>query len=293
MRVQKVLNNNVVASMNDNQDEIIVMGKGIGFQKRKGDLIQNALVEKVFVLNDKNVISKLEKLFMDIPEEYLEISDEIVQYARNKFNLSLRDNIYLSLTDHIGFAVERIKGGMDITNVMLPDIKCFYKNEFEIGLKALEIINREVGIVLPEDEAGFIALHVINASIDQSGENNLKTIRISSEILGIVNDFYKLDLDRESIHYYRFANHVNYLAKRLYNLPEETESDDVLYETARKNYKREFECANLIQAQIYEDHGISISKEELGYLIVNLRALLKNIQIGFHKTICDQEINCE
>jgi beta-glucoside operon transcriptional antiterminator len=106
---------------------------------------------------------------------------------------------------------------------MLSDIKCFYKNEYEIGLKALEIIDREMGVILPDDEAGFIALHVLNASLDQINANNLETIKISHEILSIVNDFYKLSLDKESIHYYRFANHVNYLVKRLFSQSEEVE----------------------------------------------------------------------
>ncbi len=275
MRVLKVLNNNVVSSTNDDHNEVIVMGRGIGYQKKKGDLIQDSLIEKIFRLNDKDIISKLENLFQDIPEKYLEITDEIIQYALNQFGLPLRENAYLSLTDHIAFAVERIKSGLEINNVMLSDIKCFYKNEYEIGLKALEIINREVGVILPEDEAGFIALHVINASFDQTGENNLKTVRISNEILSIVKDFYKLNLDSDSIHFFRFANHVKFLAKRLFSQSEDSDSDDILYETARKNFEREFKCASLIKKHIYEDHQISISKEELGYLIINLRALLK------------------
>ncbi|NMC47072.1 MAG: PRD domain-containing protein [Chloroflexi bacterium] len=279
MKVRKVINNNVVSSTDDDHNEVVVMGKGIGFQKREGDLIQDSIIEKIFILNDKNILSKLENLFKDIPEKYLEITDEIIQYAQSQYGLSLREHAYLSLTDHIAIAVERIKSGIKIENVMLSDIKCFYKNEYEIGLKALEIIDREMGVILPDDEAGFIALHVLNASLDQINANNLETIKISHEILNIVNDFYKLSLDKESIHYYRFANHVNYLVKRLFSQSEEVESDDILYETVRKNFTREFECANLIKRRIYENYGISISKEELGYLIINLRALLKNINV--------------
>jgi beta-glucoside operon transcriptional antiterminator len=141
----------------------------------------------------------------------------------------------------------------------------------------LNIIEQETGVILPDDEAGFIALHVLNASLGQVNTDNLETIKISHEILSIVNEFYDLSLDKESIHYYRFANHVNYLVKRLFSQSEEVESDDILYETARKNFKKEFECANLIKKRIYEDFEISIPREELGYLIINLRALLKNI----------------
>jgi len=276
MRVQKVLNNNVVSSVNGHSDEIIVMGKGVGFQKKTGDLIEDTLVEKIFILNDTSVISKLERLIKDIPEEYLEISDQIIQYARSHYNISLRENIYLSLTDHIGIAVDRLGRGIEVPNVMLPDIKYFYKNEYEIGLKALEIINEKMRVVLPEDEAGFIALHILNSSLNQTGTDNLKEIRISHDILNAVKEFYDLNVDEESITYYRFANHVNYLSKRLLNSSDNPKADDILYKITKKSFPIEFKLANQIKKQISGEYGIHISKEDLGLLIVNLRALIKN-----------------
>lgn len=275
MRVQKVFNNNVVSSTNDRNNEVIVLGKGIGFQKKVGDLIDDHLVEKIFVLNEPSILSKLENLFKDIPEKYLEISDEIIQYARDQYNLDLKENIYLTLMDHIGLAVERTRDGLIISNVMLSDIKCFYKNEYEIGLKALEIINREMGIMLPDDEAGFIALHILDASLHQTGTSNLESIRLSHDILNIVKEFYHIEIDEQSLRYYRFANHVNYLAKRLFSQFDETESDDILYKTAKINFPQEYKCVKLIKKHTLEKFGISIPKEELGYLMINLRALFK------------------
>lgn len=276
MRVQKVFNNNVVSSMNDRNNEVIVLGKGIGFQKKVGDLIDAHLIEKVFVLNEPSVLSRLENLIKDIPEKYLAISDEIIQYARNQHGLDLKENIYLSLMDHIGLAVERIRNGLVISNVMLSDIKCFYKNEYEIGLKALEIIDREMGIMLPDDEAGFIALHILDASSHQTGTNNLESIRLSHDILDIVKEFYHEEIDEQSLRYYRFANHVNYLTKRLFSQFEDIESDDILYKTARINFPQEYQCVMLIKKHTLEKFGISIPKEELGYLMINLKALFKN-----------------
>jgi beta-glucoside operon transcriptional antiterminator len=276
MRVQKVLNNNLVSSTNDRNEEVIILGRGIGFQKKVGDLINAHLVEKIFVLNEPHVLSKLEKLIKDIPEKYLAISDEIIQYARDEFDLYLRESLYLTLMDHIYLAVDRIKKGIIISNVMLSDVKCFYKNEYEIGLKALEIINRELDIMLPDDEAGFIALHVIDASLHQTGTNNIESMRLSHDILDIVKEFYNIEIDEQSMRYFRFANHVNYLAKRLLSHAEDTESDDIIYKTARINFPQEYLCVKTIKKHILEKYGISIPQEELGYLMVNLRALLKN-----------------
>lgn len=49
MIVQKVLNNSTVLSMDDDSREVIVMGKGIGFNSRPGDEIAPEKIEKLFV----------------------------------------------------------------------------------------------------------------------------------------------------------------------------------------------------------------------------------------------------
>lgn len=49
MIVQKVLNNSLVLSTDDDNREVIVMGKGIGFNSRPGEEIAPEKIEKLFV----------------------------------------------------------------------------------------------------------------------------------------------------------------------------------------------------------------------------------------------------
>ena len=107
MIINKVLNNNVVTIINENDEEAVVMGRGLAFQKKKGDEIDESKIEKIFVLENKSINEKLLTLVNDIPAKYLEIAEDIIRYAEDKLNTKLNENIYLTLTDHISFAISR------------------------------------------------------------------------------------------------------------------------------------------------------------------------------------------
>ena len=131
MIINKVLNNNVVTIISENSEEAVVMGRGIAFQKKKGDEIDESKIEKIFVLENKSINEKLLTLVNDIPAKYLEVAENIIKYAENKLGTKLNENIYLTLTDHISFAISRAEKNLEIKNAMLWDIKRLHKiNEF-------------------------------------------------------------------------------------------------------------------------------------------------------------------
>ena len=140
MVINKVLNNNVITIINENSEEAVVMGKGIAFQKKKGDTINDEKIDKIFILKNKGINNKLINLIKDIPAENLEISEEIINYAENMLKIKLNENIYLTLTDHISFAISRYKQNLKMKNVLLWDIKRLHQKEFSLGIKAIEII---------------------------------------------------------------------------------------------------------------------------------------------------------
>ena len=125
-------------------------------------------IDKIFALENKDTNTKLQQLLKDIPIEYVEVSEKIIKYARTKAERKLNDFIYITLLDHMHMAIIRQREGICVKNIMLQDIKKFYKEEFQIGLKALDMIKEAFDVILPEDEAGFIALHIVNAQMDLS-----------------------------------------------------------------------------------------------------------------------------
>lgn len=165
MKVEKIINNNLVRSYNENGIEVLIMGCGLGFKKQVGDEIDASKIEKIYSIKDKNV-DHMEDLLKKIPLEVIQVANEIIDYANISLDKKLNDNIYLSLTDHIYFAIERLKNGIPIHNGLLLEIKRFYNHEYLIGKEALSIIHKRLNITLPIDEAGFIAFHLVNASMD-------------------------------------------------------------------------------------------------------------------------------
>ena len=116
MIINKVLNNNVVTIISENSEEAVVMGRGIAFQKKKGDEIDESKIEKIFVLENKSINEKLLTLVNDIPAKYLEVAENIIKYAENKLGTKLNENIYLTLTDHISFAISRAEKNLGVQN---------------------------------------------------------------------------------------------------------------------------------------------------------------------------------
>ncbi|MEI0538291.1 CAT RNA binding domain-containing protein [Brachyspira pulli] len=140
MKIGKILNNNVVVIFEEGKTEKIVMGRGIAFGKKVGDIIDEGKIDKTFLLENSDNNSKLQQLLKDIPSEYLNTTEKIIEYAKTKAERSLNDFLYITLMDHIYMAIVRTKENVNIKNMMLWDIKKFYKDEYNIGLKALDII---------------------------------------------------------------------------------------------------------------------------------------------------------
>ena len=204
--IEKILNNNAVISLGEEQAEIIVMGRGVAFGKRPGDLIDQSRIEKVFTLKNNDLTNKLKQLIAEIPIEYITVSEEIINYAKLQLGKNLNDNIYISLTDHIHYAVERFKKGMTIKNGLLWEIKNLYKEEFQIGLEALKKIEQALVYDCRRMKRP-LSPHIVNAELNEDIGNIMAMTEIvqSSKI---VQYHYRVDFDQESLNYYQLLSHT-------------------------------------------------------------------------------------
>lgn len=272
MIIEKVLNNNVLLTKNQKGKEVIVMGRGISFNKVIGDYVDPAKIDKIFLLNENEFTAKLTELLNDIPVTHLEMANEIVTYANGVLDTKLSDNLYLTLTDHIHFAVQRFEKGIALKNAMLYEIKRFYKKEFAIGMDALKIIERTTGHMLGEDEAGFIALHLVNARTDGNEmKSTIKMTEIVQNILNIVTYHYKVVLDETSLNYLRFLTHLQYFAMRVLKKESDNSGEEFLYNQLKQTYVRAFECTQKINDYLEKTHGQSLSKDEYVYLTIHIQ----------------------
>lgn len=252
--VKSVINNNVVCARNERNQERILAGKGIGFNIKPGDEIDSSKVQKEYFLKSKNVTGKLYALLAQTPEIYMEIADDIVKKAEEALNKRLDEAVLLHLMDHISFAVSRMEQGLEFKNTLLWEIKSFYPKEFEVALYGLELIEKKTGVALPEDEAGAVAMHIVNAEFDyQDMNDSIRMTELIHKIVNVVRYQYGMNFDEESVHFVRFITHLKFFAKRLFT-DEMLDSDDREFqELIRSQYQKSYECAEKIAKFIWED----------------------------------------
>ena len=272
LKIVKVLNNNVVISLNEKGEDIIVMGSGITFQKKRGDTIEKDKIERIFSQQVPDLAARFQKILSEIPGEYLEITEKIIENARKKLEHDFDDNIYLSLMDHIHFSVQRYREGMLIKNQLLTETKMMYRREYEAAMEALKLINRTFKVELPEDEAGFIAFHFVNASMNGSMEDTIQRTRIVQDTLTIIRNYFKMDFQEDSLDYYRLVTHLKFFVQRMMDKKPltSTDGDKQLLELVENNYKKSYECVQRIAKYIHLEFGYSVGEQEKLYLTIHI-----------------------
>ena len=271
MKIIKTFNNNICLVEDAKHQEMILMGKGIAFGLKKDDEVDPNKIDKKFVFDTKELNDKFNALFDQVPVKYIELSSNIIDYATKALNIIFDNSIYLALSDHISYAIERYQNGEVLKNALLFDIKKFYPNEFKVALKALDMIAYETDIKMSEDEAGFIAMHFVNAS--QSGEAMSQTIAITKmveDILQIVEYHYHLALDENSINYIRFVSHIRFFARRLFSNEIYNDDQDDLFEQIRNKYPTSYQCSLKVKKYILLNYNIDLGNDEMVYFMLHI-----------------------
>lgn len=278
MIIHKVLNNNVIITMDEQNNEQIVTGRGIAFKRKVGDTIADDAVDKIYRLTNQDTALKFQELLEELPLDIMELSDEIITYAKTKLGKKLNDTIYISLTDHLYTAIERINSGIEVKNFLLWDIKRFFGDEYFVGTKALEMVHERYGIQLPEDEAGFIALHLVNAEMEEEVGNVYDMTKIMQEITNIVKYYFKMNFDEESVYFYRFTTHLKFFVHRLLtNTDFHDEADEELFDVIKIKYRNAYACVEKIEDFLQDSYNYRVTGEEKLYLTIHIaRIVSKN-----------------
>lgn len=274
MLIEKVINNNLVRSKNEKGQEILVMGCGLGFKKSVGEPIDKAKIEKIYTMNDHKEYDQLGELLSKMPLEYIQLTNEIVDYACISLGKPLSSNIYLTLCDHISFALERMEKNIQIRNALLLEIKRFYNHEYLIGAEALQMIYKRTGIQLPIDEAGFIALHFVNAEMDSIGIGQTQEMmKMIQNIVNIVKYHFNVELNENSIHYERFITHLKFFLKRVFAGQEIDDNDEAFFTAIKNQYKKAFACVMKVYEYIRKEYGILLTNDEMMYLTIHIHRI--------------------
>lgn len=275
LKIAKVLNNNIAVAVNNDNQDVIVMGRGVGFQKQFGDVVDEGKVERVFTQDVPTLTRRFRELAATIPEEYFEATQEIIAQAKLKLGHELSDSLYLALSDHIHFAVERCRKGMRITNRLLIETRMVYPDEFAVAQDAVAYLNKAFDICLPEDEAAFIALHFVNASAGTSMSETVEITRMVKEILDIICTCFSVTLREDSLDYYRLMVHLKFFAQRVAAGTKGTSTlqDRQLLQMVRTNYRESYRCVQRIVSFIRRTYHYSVPESERVYLTVHIERI--------------------
>lgn len=256
----------------DKDKEKIAIGTGIAFNKRRNDIISPNNIEKLFVMKENE---KLEQLLLQIPEEHFDISEEIITYAEEYLGVKLNEHIHIGLTDHLSFAIERVRDGIYLKNKLLQEIKILYKKEFEIGMWAIRHIEKRTNLKMYVDEAAYIALHIHTAKL-QGGDmkQTLRQTAIISHMIQLIKEFLKIDIDEDELSYQRLMTHLRYAVSRISNNQFHSIDDDMLNMFMTK-FPIAYNCAKKVALDLLQTYAIQLPEHELGYLTLHIERLRK------------------
>lgn len=276
MQIIKVINNNVISSEDDKGKEIIVMGKGIGFGKKAGEEIDETKIEKVFSLPDEST-SQFMQVVKDMPYEYIRTAELVIAYARETLGYHLSKNIYVTLTDHLGYTIERKQQGIVVANELSWEMKKFYNAEFQVGLKALDIVKQELDVELPEDEAGFIAMHLVNAQMGGQMNQSRNMPAMIKDILNIVRYTFQVELDEKSLSYERFVTHLRFFVQRVISREDSERNDEEFDQLIADRFPHSYECAQKIKSYMKKKLDYEVSDVEISYLAVHIHRVIHSM----------------
>lgn len=274
MQVERVINNNVVSAFDSKGKEVLIMGKGVGFQGKKGKEIDKKLIEKIFYLETQTEVDKFKELLANLPLEHIQVSNEIITYADKTLKRKLNPNIYITLTDHINFAIERFRQGMLFDNPLLWDVRRLYRREYLIGEYAVALIDKQIGIRLPVDEAASIALHIVNAEYSNVMSETMSITKIIPQLVEIVKTEFDIQLDEQSIRYESFVAYLKGMMQRIVNKEQLDSIDQEFIDMVKKLYPGEFACSRKIADFLTGHYPDAILAEELAMLSIHIRRLI-------------------
>ncbi len=256
--INKSLNNNVILAFDKEKgQEVVLIGKGIGFNKKEGYIakLREKDIEKSFLAFDNKEKEEYYQLINQVDDKIIGISEEIIVMAEKEFG-ALNSHIHIALTDHISFAIDRIEQGLEMNNPFIFEAKALYPDEFNMGKKAAIMIKEELGINIPESEIGFIALHIHAARQCKKVGQTIKDTQFLMDLINIVEEELLVKIDNSELIYNRLINHLRASINRM---EEHKYIKNPLLDRIKEEFAESYETSLKIGDYIVENKNIYIS----------------------------------
>ena len=269
-RVKKVLNNNAVYATSGFL-EYIVIGLGIGFHLKNNQVIPSQRIEKVFALEREDV-GRIVQLAEEVPQELFINLYKMIDEMSKRYEVELNHHAYIAMIDHIQFSITRFEKGQHVTNLLTPDLKIFYPKEYEMSRELLRRIQETLNVPLPEDEIGFLTVHIVNGlNSDLNNQTNIVTECIYDS-LNIVRDYYLIPLKLDDPTTQRVTIHLKMLIQRVISKHQMVEKETMLSSVVTE-FEHAYICAVAIKDYLEKKLTVKINEQEIIYLTIHLNRI--------------------
>ena len=256
--IKRVLNNNAVVAKDEHDQTLVALGSGIAFQRKAGQVISEEKIEKSFYPKNEDATNSISETLAQVDPKYIELSDRIISEAIASSGKKLSDDIYVSLPDHLQFAVERVKKGILIQNKLTVETMQTYPDEFQLGKRVLRYLTAEEG---------------------DSLENTEGTIELINRFLKIIREMLNKEFDSNSVSYYRLITHLKFFVQRIKKRQDQDfDADHDLYDMVVHNYHKEYVITQRIAGIVMQEFGYQVSDDEIMFLTIHIHRI--NISTG-------------
>lgn len=269
LTVKRVINNNIVIAENGKGQEVVAIGKGLGYRKCQYDNILPHEVTKTYLL--MNSSNYLFRTLEEIPYEIIELTQKIIDVAQRDLNNRYNVNLVVAMADHINFSVNQYKAGFSLPVLVNEEVRRFYKEEYAVGKKAIKLINETLHVELAKEEAASIAFHLISATENRNNHDSLQIMKGVSQIISIVEESLNLKLDEESMDYSRFIIHLKFFMRSIL-FERKTRTDNIpdsIYKSLQLKNTVASQCVEKIAEYVSETYGYDPTEDDKLYLLVH------------------------
>lgn len=273
-RINKILNNNAIEIL-ENGTEIIIIGNGVGFNHKVNDYITMKENYKLYTLQNNLLKIQFKALLNEIPFKCIELTQEIIDMAKTDLNRNFNQGLLVSLSDHINFVSKNYLKGYGSYSLVSEEIKRFYHEEYEVGLKALDLINRYYQINLNKKEASAIAFHLINAEFNNNVSKTTSILKSIDDILNIIEANLGLELPEDSLYYSRLVIHLKFFMQRVIKGESDDENFEKLIISAKSDINKKIGITlDSIERYLNEEFDYVLSDAERFYLLVHISRII-------------------
>lgn len=269
LHVKKALNNNVIIGKHPAHGEVVVIGKGIGFNARSGDELSLESIEKLFILTNEQERKQYMQLVPQVDEVLIEVIGEVVTHISQKTQTELNEHIHIALTDHIAFAMKRMEQDIVFHNPFLFETKEIYPLEYDFAKYAIELIHEKMGVDLGEDEIGFVALHIHSGLTNRHITEVREHTQLIADLVSLIEVELDFSIDKSSLDFSRLLTHLRFAIERI-RRGEQVSDMGKLESILEQEYPRLHKLAVKLTQLMESRMNQSVYQAEVSYLIVHL-----------------------